>query len=95
MKKSDVLTDDSSQPIVLPEEPENRPAESTIKSKDELPESIPKAAIYSVNELISNAAIFGISRDMTEAALTLAGVKACTLDEAKRIVGKFAERKVR
>ena len=50
---------------------------------------------YDAAEIALNAEhLFGYSHDLSATALELAGVKRCTLEEAKRIIKDFAERKV-
>lgn len=60
------------------------------------PDTVVKAAAtFDAEEIAQNAErLFGYSHDLTATALELAGVKNCTLEEAKRITKEFAERKV-
>lgn len=51
---------------------------------------------YTVAEL-ANAAqkVFGVPQDVATAALRMAGVKAATIEEAKKIVQDFAKKEVK
>jgi hypothetical protein len=50
---------------------------------------------FDAEEIAQNADhLFGYSHDLAATALELAGVKRCTLDDAKQIIKEFAERKV-
>lgn len=65
------------------------------EKKNEAQTAQPVAETYDVKEIAENAQhLFGYSSDLATAAFTLAGKKTCTLDEAKRIIKEFAERKV-
>ncbi len=59
---------------------------------------MPKANVgtFDADDIAQNAPrLFGYSNDLATAALEVAGVKRCTLDEAKQIIKDFAERKVK
>lgn len=54
-----------------------------------------QAETFDAEEIAQNSErLFGYSYDLTATALELAGVKRCTLDEARQITKDFAERKV-
>jgi len=58
-------------------------------------ETPPAEPVYTRAEFVQQArAVFGIHRDIVEAALISAKVGSCTISEAKVIVKRFAERKV-
>ncbi len=55
----------------------------------------PKEDIYPVGEIIENAtAIFTQPPDIVSAALTHAGITETSIDQARKVVKAFAERKV-
>lgn len=56
----------------------------------------PTAPQYTAAEL-ANAAqkVFGVPQDVATAALRMAGVKAATIEEAKKIVQDFAKKEVK
>ena len=56
----------------------------------------PTAPQYTAAEL-ANAAqkVFGVPQDVVTAALRMAGVKAATIEEAKKIVQDFAKKEVK
>ncbi len=66
---------------------------------DKKPDAVVEKApveTFDADEIAQNADhLFGYSRDLTAAALEMAGVKRCTLEEAKQITKNFAERKVK
>lgn len=58
--------------------------------------AVKKAAEYTAAELANAASrIFGVPQDVVTAALRMAGVKSATIDEAKKIVTKFAKKEVK
>ena len=55
----------------------------------------PPADIYPVAEIVENAgALFEQTPDIAAAALDHAGITECTIDQARKVVKAFAERKV-
>lgn len=55
----------------------------------------PKPDIYSASEIIANAGtLFTQPPDIVSAALTHAGIKETSIDQARKVVKAFAERKV-
>ena len=53
------------------------------------------AATFEAWEIAENAPhLFGYSRDIAAAALEVAKIKECTLEEAAKTIKAFAERKV-
>ncbi|MBR1566698.1 MAG: hypothetical protein IJ649_08040 [Oscillospiraceae bacterium] len=51
--------------------------------------------VYDAAEIAQNSKrLFGYGVDLAKAALDFNNVNACTLEEAKRIIKEFAERKV-
>ena len=53
------------------------------------------AETYEAKEIAENSpTLFGYSRDIAAAALELAKIERCTLDEAAKTIKAFAERKV-
>lgn len=50
--------------------------------------------LYTKEDFIANPASLGASRDIVDAALTEKGIEKAGLDEAKKIVKEFRERKV-
>lgn len=53
------------------------------------------AATYEAKEIAQNSPrLFGRSVDLATAALDYNGIERCTLDEAKKLINNFAERKV-
>lgn len=54
------------------------------------------APVYSAAELArASEKIFGVSPDITTAALHVAGIKATTVAEAEKIVKEFANKEVK
>lgn len=50
---------------------------------------------FEAAEIAANAPrLFGYSTDIAAAALEFKGIKRCTLEDAKKIIKEFAERKV-
>lgn len=57
---------------------------------------VPQEPTYEVDEIAKNAPrLFGYSIDIATAAFDINNVKRCTLEEAKRLIKEFAERKVK
>ena len=56
-----------------------------------------KAAPQDTAAELANAAqkVFGVPQDVATAALRMAGVKAATIEEAKKIVQDFAKKEVK
>ena len=53
------------------------------------------AETFDAREISQNALrLFGYSTDLATAAFEVSGVKRCTLEEARKIIKDFAERKV-
>lgn len=51
--------------------------------------------VYAVAEIAANASrLFGYSVDLARAAFAFNKVERCSLEEAKKIIKEFAERKV-
>lgn len=56
----------------------------------------PNASTYSAAELAQNAQrLFGCSRDIATAALRYNRIRSSTVDEARKIIKAFAERKIK
>lgn len=56
----------------------------------------PNASTYSAAELAQNAPrLFGCSRDVAAAALRYNKIRSSTVDEARKIIKAFAERKIK
>lgn len=71
------------QPTKAPEREQPKPAPQ------------PPADIYAVAEIVANAStLFTVSPDIASAALSHAGITECTIDQARKVVKAFAERKV-
>ena len=51
-------------------------------------------SLYAFKEFVANPDILGACADVVSAALTEKGVKEATIEEAKKIVKEFKERKV-
>ncbi|MGI6224823.1 MAG: hypothetical protein ACOYJ1_01070 [Peptococcales bacterium] len=72
--------------------------ETTRKPASEQPKApppTPPADIYSAAEFVNNAkALFDASPDIAAAALDHSGFKEGTIDQARKVVKAFAERKV-
>ena len=52
-------------------------------------------SVYAADEIAANATrLFGCSVDIARAALAFNHVETCTINEAKRLIREFAERKV-
>lgn len=65
------------------------------KKNPEVQQPAVQAETYDAAEIAENAQrLFGYSPDIAATALELAGVKTCTLAEAKEIIKAFAEGKV-
>lgn len=69
---------------------------ATEANVPETPQTKPVVeSTYSAREIAQNARnLFGYSQDVATAALSYNHVNECTLDEAKRLITEFAERKV-
>lgn len=69
-------------------------------SKDKVATATNKTAanaepVYSASEIAANARrLFGCSIDIASAALARENIKTCTVEQARAIIKKFAERKV-
>ena len=50
--------------------------------------------LYTKRELVQNSHVFGCSSDIVDAALTEKGIENTSVEEAKKIVKEFRERKV-
>lgn len=58
-------------------------------------EKVETAEVYEAKEIAVNSPrLFGYSEDIAAAALEVAKVETCTLEEAAKIIKAFAERKV-
>ena len=65
------------------------------KEKPEAVESAAQESVFDAAEIAANAReLFGYSIDLANAAFDVNHVERCTLNEAKRIIKAFAERKV-
>ena len=65
------------------------------KEKPEAVETSAQESVFDAAEIAANAReLFGYSIDLANAAFDVNHVERCTLNEAKRIIKAFAERKV-
>ncbi len=65
------------------------------KEKPEAVETAAQESVFDAAEIAANAReLFGYSIDLANAAFDVNHVERCTLNEAKRIIKAFAERKV-
>lgn len=66
------------------------------EKKTEAEVNVTKADVFEAKDIAQNApSLYGYSTDIATAAFQTAGVKRCTLEEAKKIIKTFAERKVK
>ena len=68
-----------------------------MATKETKPAAGTKAAPQYTAAELANAAqkVFGVPQDVATAALRMAGVKAATIEEAKKIVQDFAKKEVK
>lgn len=65
------------------------------KEKPEVVETAAQESVFDAAEIAANAReLFGYGIDLANAAFDVNHVERCTLNEAKRIIKAFAERKV-
>lgn len=57
--------------------------------------TIQNQGTYTAAELAANARVIGSTPDIVTAALRMAKVTECTIDEARRIVEKFSKKEVK
>ena len=58
------------------------------------PNGVTKEPVYDASEIAANSKrLFGYGVDIATAALEYNGIQHCTINEAKRIIREFAERK--
>lgn len=72
-------------------EAKNNETSKNTPKKAEKPESV---ETYTFSEFVANHGVLGASADIVSAALTEKGIKETTIENAKKIVTEFKERKV-
>lgn len=73
---------------------ETKTTKTAVQPKQQVQQA-PPADVYTAEEFIANArTLFDVTPDIAAAALECAGIVETTIDNAKKVVKAFAERKV-